>query len=66
MGWTGNNLCVLCGSFAETADHLFTRFMFSCFVIGMGDGAGGFYELGGNVRGAWEERSGGRLFGGGG
>ncbi len=43
----------------ETADHLFTGYALSRFVVEMGDGDGSFQAIGANVGGAWEERMGG-------
>ncbi len=50
---------MLCGFLGETADHQFTRCVFSRFVIEMGDGNADFQELGANVRDAWEAWLGG-------
>lgn len=34
-GWVGNSICVLCGVEDESVDHLFTRCVFTKFIIVM-------------------------------
>ncbi|XP_020112154.1 uncharacterized protein LOC109726772 [Ananas comosus] len=61
-GWVGNVHCVLCGADAESVDHLFTKCVFTKFIIVTGVDDIQARDLGSDVNrvwAAWRIRSGG-------
>ncbi len=60
-GWSGNTTCVLCGCFAETADHLFLGCVLTRFLFEMGEGVVDIQGMGTSVRNVWEQSPRGRV-----
>ncbi len=54
-GWTGNTLCVLCGVIPETVDHLFTKCVFTRFVMWKVSEDLGSEDSGDDTKSLWEK-----------